>query len=131
MSERDHSSTVESSTPVEGGIYFGCWDREGHGFHLPNGRSATYRRSEDVVPWGYNVERLPPKSIERQGAAALHHKDGWTALAVHDYSVDRRPGSKSVFCFPVVLTFEEALYEAGRTFSEIIARVGQITLVEP
>lgn len=106
-------------------LYFGCFYSTGHGFHLPSGDSATYK-SRPPTPWGYGVESLPPDTDRRQGAAALHHMEGWTALAVHDYTVDDRPGSKSVFCFDGDLDFAEALDEAMLHFPKILSRVGKV-----
>lgn len=41
--------------------------------------------------------RLTPRQDTRQGAARLHHIDGFTFLAWHDYSADGRAGCNSVF----------------------------------
>jgi hypothetical protein len=113
----------------EKAFYFGCLHGVGHGFYLPDGSSATYKKGPPT-PWGYDVESLPPKSSGQQGAAAVHHKDGWTALAVHDYTVDSRPGSKSVFCFAADLALDELLFSVGEFFDAIQQRVGEITVVE-
>lgn len=109
-------------------IYFGCWATEGHFFCDPQGRSV--RHADKVVPWGYGVESLPPKADTRQGKAALHHRDGWTALAAHDYTVDNRGGSKSVFCFPADLDLDEVLFSIGKFFPHIAARVGDFDVIE-
>ncbi len=123
-------------------LYFGCWDQVGHGFHRVNGLNANrgpqpvprpkvgevFHLAGPPTPWGLEVERLPPDS-RRQGAAMLHHRDGWTALAVDDYTVDSRPGSKSVFCFPSILSPEEAIEAAVEHFPRLAKRVGPITLI--
>lgn len=111
-------------------VYFGCIGRVGHYFTLPNGTSPKYDKPEDVVPWGYGVEKLTPTADKTQGAAAIHHKDGWTALAVHDYTVDSRGNSKSVFCFNADLSADELLFSVVEFFPKIEARVGEIRIVE-
>ena len=111
-------------------LYFGCWDQIGHGFHLPSGATARGAGGRlDVTPWGWGVERLTPATDERQGHASLHHKDGWTALACQDRTVDHRGNSKSVFCFDAVLTVEEAVQLARHHFPKIVRRVGEIVVV--
>lgn len=114
------------SSPVP--LYFGCWRDLGHNFHTADGRSAVYR-SGPPTPWGYGVEKLPPQASKAQGDAAVHHKDGWTALAIHDYTVDSRGNSKSVFCFPEVLGFDDAWAAAREHFPTIATRVGTPRLI--
>lgn len=53
--------------------------------------------------------QLTPKGNNKEGAAKLHHVDNGTILAFHDYTVDSRPGSNSMFWFPGNYTFEEML----------------------
>jgi hypothetical protein len=114
------SPTSGESVP----LYFGCYYNEpGHGFHHRNGMAATYK-APAPTPWGYGVESLAPE--RGQGQAALHHKAGWTALAVDDFTVDDRPGSKSVFCFPEVLGFDDALSAAREHFPSIVERIGRV-----
>lgn len=105
-------------------LYFGCFYGVGHGFHHRNGMSATYK-TDTPTPWGYGVEALAPG--RSQGSAALHHKGGWTALAVDDFTVDRRPNSKSVFLFPEVLGFDDAVAAAREHFPDIAKRVGRMS----
>lgn len=122
--------TLFKSTPVPGGaVYFGCWSSVGHFYVKPNGRSVRNARGDatDITPWGYGVEKLTPEDNRAQGAGALHHKSGWTALAVNDYTVDSRGNSKSVFCFRQLLDFDAALSEAEHVFPSIVKRVGTIT----
>lgn len=110
-------------------LYFGCLHDNGHAFHTPDGSSATYKTTVPT-PWGYGVEDLTPKSTTKQGAAALHRKEGWTALAVHDYTGDSRPNSKSVFCFAADLDIDEVMFSVVAFFPTINQRIGEIALVE-
>src|SRR3954464_1419685 len=94
--------------------YFGCWNSVGHYTHDPKGKHVYSKRGggfyPDDQPWEKIDGMLTPgqrndqgrlvydaMSKEHQGEAALHHKDGWTALAIHDFTVDSRPNSNSVF----------------------------------
>lgn len=57
-----------------------------------------------------------------QGVAALHHRDGWTALAFWDRSGDSRGNSNSVFLFDTELTFEGALVAARKNYPDLFER---------
>ncbi len=114
-------------------FYFGCargvWGHReaGHYFYAPGGRSA--REAEAVNPWGHVDGKLAPREYEGrsapecpQGVAALHHKDGWTALAFWDRTGDSRGNSNSTFLFDATLTFEEALAAARENFPALFER---------
>jgi hypothetical protein len=112
-------ATIDERTYVEP-LYFGCWRQIGHGFHRVGGEHVFGKHT----PWGYGVEDLTPKTCSCQGQSALWQKGGWTALAVHDYTVDHRGNSKSVFCFPeLIATIDAAWQRARETFPEIVARL--------
>lgn len=69
----------------------------------------------------------------QQGKAAIHHKDGWTALAIHDFTVDSRPNSNSVFLFKDALDFQGIVLAAREAFPKIMRRIegaGPIILME-
>lgn len=110
-------------------FYFGCWHGIGHYFHTPDGGSAE-GKGGPPTPWGYGVEKLAPHTMT-QGTAALHHKDGWTALAVDDFTVDSRGNSKSVFCFHTILPLDKAIEYAEVYFRPIMERIGPITMAHP
>lgn len=112
--------------------YFGCWLHPGHFFFEPGmkraprevarSRHSSDRDQPQIVPWGYGVDgQLCPRR-GRQGEALVHHRDGWTALAFWDRSVDDRGGSNSVFLFEATLDFPAALAKARETFPEVFAR---------
>lgn len=63
--------------------------------------------------------------LPNQSRAALHHKDGWTALSMHDFSVDSRPNSNSNFFFDEILDAGAACAKAAFTFPEVWARIEQ------
>lgn len=67
--------------------------------------------------------QLTPRSTTRHGAAAVHHRDGWTALACHDYSVDSRGASNAVFLFDADLSADRALDEARQHFPQVVKRI--------
>lgn len=101
--------------------YFGCWGGIGHHLWTTRGNFAEVCHS-----WGSNEYgldgRLTPTDTKHEGVARLVHKDGWTALAFWDRSVDRRGGSNSVFLFDAALTFDDAVNEAKRAFPSVWAR---------
>lgn len=108
-------------------VYFGCWKQPGHGYYGPGMQSLD----RDATPWRYGIDGkfTPLKTL--QGEAALHWSDGWTILAVHDYTADHRPGSHSTFAFDALLTADEAMAAAHEHFPEVIARVGDIRCPGP
>lgn len=110
-------------------FYFGCWGRVGHSLHTPDGKSLSYshRLPPDQTPWDDVLDGgLPPRPGRHMeapnGHAALHHKDGWTALAFWDNSVDTRGGSHSTFLFEGIYDFDAALALARQQFPTIFAR---------
>lgn len=111
--------------------YFGCWERVGHYLWLPDGRRAT----DDVhcaLPWAFLDTTLCPGRRnrhgdvnpleQREGLAALHHREGWTALAFWDRSVDQRHGSNSAFIADEVLDATAMLEAIGKAFPGVMAR---------
>lgn len=108
--------------------YFGCVDRAGHYLFTPRGE-VDYARIRST-PWPGGVDGVlcpaahPWRDNQPEGVAKLHHKDGWTALAFWDRSVDRRPNSNSVFLVDATLTFEQMVVEATANFPKVFARFG-------
>ena len=130
--------------------YFGCIQTAGH-FLFDRHQQHVDKRNTGI-PWrwldgslaphykdcGFNdviddVGHIKAYCVNRSGQprpmcsgidgiAKLHHKDGWTAVAFWDRSVDHRPGSNSAFIFHEDLTFTEALAIAKAQFSSIFAR---------
>jgi hypothetical protein len=59
--------------------------------------------------------RRPEQEIE--GEALVHHKDGWTALAFWDRTVDKRGACCSVYLAEGIFTFEQMVEMAKERFS--------------
>lgn len=59
---------------------------------------------------------------QHEGLAALHHKDGWTALAWWDRSVDKRHNSNSVLIAEGTFTADEMLDMGRRHFPTVMGR---------
>lgn len=111
--------------------YFGWYDRPGHGYHEPGGRSCA--AAWDLVPFGTLIDaRWLPKS-KRYGAAldveqpegVVHRmtKNGWTAIGWWDRSGDSRGNSHSSFVFEGDVSVEEGLARARELFPEVFARM--------
>lgn len=118
--------------------YFGCWKEAGHFFWVPGMRHLprSVGRWYPDTPWenqidgkltpgkrGHNGRLISHRPPPPQSQAALHHKDGWTALAMHDYSVDSRGASNAAFFFDEILDAGEACAKAAFTFPEVWARI--------
>lgn len=110
-------------------FHFGCSNHEsGHYLHSPEiPRDLEERRALSNItrtnPWGRQIDGgLCPKNTQMEGYALIHRKDGWTALAFWDRSVDSRPGSNSVFLADVDCDFAELLRVAYENFPDIVAR---------
>lgn len=114
-------------------VYFGCWGGKGHYFWNARGdRTMAYRNAIEGLPWQSVDGCLTPTSSREQGAAALHHEQGWTALAWHDYTVDSRPGSNSALFMPEPnLIFEIMIMHLSMVFTPIYLRQdGSLHFVE-
>lgn len=108
--------------------YFGCHLQSGHYFWKPGMKKTNlgYRDMVNDLPFSDIDGGLAPAKGEGQieGIAKLSHKDGWTALAFWDRSVDHRPGSHSTFLFHAAeLPFAVALALARETYPEVFARI--------
>jgi len=86
--------------------YFGVWPGTGAGHYLHDchGNSVSgWPERNPVIPWGYEIDtNLCPGgknafSLDHQGKAAIHRKDGWIALSFWDSSEDKRGASNSGF----------------------------------
>jgi len=94
--------------------YFGCDGQAGHYMHTPNMRTdSQFMRSN---PWGYGID---------DGFKGLQHKDGWTAFAMTDYTIDHRPGSNSVFLAEGDFTVEQMAEIAKEHFPSIHPALGR------
>jgi len=100
-------------------FYFGCLRGIGH-YLYENGQT----RRVEVQPWKHLIDSTlcPPDQQETQGRALLHKKDGWTALAFWDRTVDTRFKSNSCFLAQGDYTFEELLAMAVQAYPEIFKR---------
>jgi hypothetical protein len=84
-----------------------------------------YRFGKSPVPWDADLldnKLCPSHSASPEGVAQLHHKDGWTALAFWDRSVDSRPGSHSTFFTEGTHDFTAMVEICKRDFPEVWAR---------
>lgn len=93
-------------------LYFGCDRRAGHFLHHPGMRHAAWNWGDEKpwpdIPWTRIDGALCPNVIQKSwglentgpqtlGLGLIHHKDGWTAWAFWDRTVDSRLGSNSIF----------------------------------
>ena len=115
--------------------YFGCWRDSGHYLKHPGG-SSVHSADEKVRPWKMIDGCLPPARRDRpdrrgyarvlkeagQGKAALHYKDGWTAIAFWDRSVDKRGASNSAFFVRGTHSWEDAVRIARKHFPSVWKR---------
>jgi hypothetical protein len=117
--------------------FFGTLEQPGH--YWWESRSGRTKRPRDRSsldprgPWGGVDGRLTPRDTQAQSRAALHHLKGWTALALHDYTVDTRGGSNAVFVMDSEVSFERALSYAAEWFPGVVERItaaAPITLAE-
>ncbi len=114
-------------------FYFGPWSRAGHYFFDERGYSIR----EDLTPgfpFGHSdgkvfVDcRLQPGCIpgkdqyqrsrpEKEGEAAIHHIQGWTALCIWDRCVDGRGACNSNYFAEGDFTFDEMVQMASTRFA--------------
>lgn len=109
--------------------YFGCWGGYGHYLWQQNGRHPQPSTILDL-PWKEKdldctlCPRYQRYSTNQQneGEALLHHKNGWTALAFWDRSIDKRHGSNSVLLIQKEVTLEEAIEIFKQEYPSIWSR---------
>ena len=113
-------------------LYFGPLKESGHFMFHEDGWQVPYSKVNTICPWkdseidgllqpgrpdpGDRLERRTRSKVE--GEAALHHKNGWTALAFWDCTIDTRPGSCSTYITEGTLSFEEMVALAKARFPE-------------
>ena len=102
-------------------LYFGCLHKAGHHLHS----KVRYIQYHET-PWGYNLDSalLPQSGPQPEGLIHFHKRDGWTAVAFWDRSVDVRPGSWSGFIVDRDWTEMELLTAARQAWPEVFARKG-------
>ena len=121
--------TTKSSPPV---YYYGCIGKPGHYLHIPAASPWDGKVHSNPDGWpkawashyaGGQIDgTLCPRGRQVEGAASLHHVEGWTALAFWDRSVDRRPASNSVFVVREWLDFPAMLERARAAWPDVFAR---------
>ena len=115
-------------------FYFGCVGIAGHYMH----DAALRHVWESGPPWAVGrgevdaklaphrpdckMRSYCPCTGDEQGRAAIHHKDGWTALAFWDRTGDARNGSNSVFFAEGTHDFGGMVVIASEKFPTIVRR---------
>jgi hypothetical protein len=129
-------------------FYFGPWDSPGHYIVNESGRSM-YGDKLGTLPWREHEldGALQPHFANcakrnhsdrrsycncpcgQEGPALVHHKDGWTALAFWDRSVDTRGACNSVYMAEGTFTFDEMVALAKARFAVRWSKMAfQVTL---
>lgn len=115
-------------------FYFGCIGDTGHFLFDASG---CYVRPDRVgVPFsrGGLDQRDPPGRKQEQGNARLSFESGWTLLHFWDRTVDRRPGSHSIFLVEGGPHSGDVMMQrAERAFPKVLTRIiaaGPIEIVE-
>lgn len=107
-------------------FYFGCLDDIGHDLKAyPLGTRPDQTPWRNVTPWGAEMDGTfapPGEHKDKQGAAALIHKDGWSMLSWWDRTVDSRRASNSAIIAKGAHTFEEMLELLRRSFPSVSHR---------
>ena len=114
--------TVDVAALADKVLYFGASGGPGHYVFTRRG----YSGQRSVGPWrslGEIDGALTPKHDRTHGADAIHHREDWTAWALHDYSQDRRGGSNSVFFAPGTHDRAMMLELAKASFPTVVARI--------
>lgn len=103
--------------------YFGPWREPGHYVFEEGGYQLPWQQVSKL-PWMEKDHWTADGGIEPQdkykhvdGAASLVKKEGWTALAMWDASVDKRLACVSVYIAEGDFTFEQMVDMACRRFA--------------
>lgn len=111
--------------------YFGCRHEAGH--FLVNPDESWSIDPPPGFPWERQLDGgLTPGERDhaghllhqgRQSRAAIRRKDGWTVLAVHDFTLDSRGGSNAAFIFDEDLPTATLMVRVARDFPADVARI--------
>ena len=101
--------------------YYGCNKESGHFLFRPD-RITTTRLQDSGLPWEHIDGTLCPQTTPQQGVAKIHHKQGWTAIAFWDKSIDSRTGSNSVFLAEGIHGFYHMIEFSKKHFPKIFNR---------
>ena len=122
-----------SDRPVDV-LYFGCIERAGHYLwsREGTGRPCTDRRDRELAQrlggldgalcWNSKSDRYSHECDETEGLAFVTHREGWTALAFWDRSVDGRGACNSAFLAEGTLTCAQIVRHARQRWPEVWAR---------
>ncbi len=123
-----------SDRPVDV-LYFGCIGQAGHYLWRREGvdRPRMMSRDEDAMVrrlggldgalcWNSKSGRYSHERDETEGLAFVTHREGWTALAFWDRSVDHRSACNSAFVAEGTLTFAQIIRHARLRWPEVWAR---------
>lgn len=102
-------------------LYFGCLGSDGHYVFDVNG--VKDHKSEEADFLMKNDGRLAPKNDKSHGKTAFYQFEKFSILAMHDYSIDSRPGSNSMFLIPGTNTKEETTRLIKIHFPKIWERI--------
>ena len=98
-------------------MFFGCIGRPGHYHWFSEGRTwSPGRNGEYPHPWGGN-------HIDGGLDIGFHHKDGWTALNMTDYTVDDRGGSHAVLIAEGTFDQDQLIRRFTAAFPNVAARL--------
>lgn len=111
---------TDSHDTAEGLVFMGCIGQAGH-YYWTDERTRTF---VNPSPWPKVDGAFTRRDDTRQGVANLHCSEGWTALAIHDYTVDARSGSNATFLCPGTHTKREMEAMAVAKFPSVAARLG-------
>jgi hypothetical protein len=102
-------------------FYFGPWNGKG-GHRLRDEQGFMVLQQHRVgVPWNdwhIDGKLQPDLAMQPEGKAAMHWKDGWTALSFWDRSIDGQMMSSSTYLAQGTFTFEEMVELARTRFAE-------------
>lgn len=118
-------------------LYHGNWSKGSPGHHTWTRYGQRSGHIEERLPWK-DLYKLPPASrvmdthVESpQGHAAVHFKDGWTALAFWDRSVDNRGNCMSCFLVKGDHSFDDMVKITREHFPSVWERFPfDVTCVE-
>lgn len=120
--ESVYEDVIERLKPYTGEpgkvYFFGCKDTGGHYCFDPEGGKSTGYNWPG--PWNKKIDgTLPPQRDKTEFKCTVTHKEGWTALAFWDYTIDTRPGSNSAFFTRGEYDFEEMLQLAKHAWPRL------------
>lgn len=116
---------IKDPGEVKEPLYFGCWGETGHYPFSQTLRTLSYDNHLSHWLGTHDGALTPCTRLAQQSQANLFYFRQAIALALHDFTVDDRPGSNALFLLPFfnAQSTEDVVAKAREFFPQVTARI--------